>query len=191
MYPRFVADNDFDERIRKGLLRKEPAIESFSAVDGGTVGVPDPEVLSLAAEGGLIVVSHDRNTMAAHFDRFIRSRSSPGLLIVSQGLDIGDAIEELLFLWAASDAKEFLNRRRFVPLATAATESCAPPPSWRKRLDLSRGLPGACARTRYSAVPDMRRHPPVRQIIFDGSVDLVQAQGRERFRDSDGDSPRR
>lgn len=32
---------------------------------------------------------------AGHFVRFRKTRSSPGLIIVSQDLDIGDAIEDL------------------------------------------------------------------------------------------------
>jgi hypothetical protein len=41
---------------------------------------------------------------------------SPGLIIVPQEMDLGDAIEELLVIWACSDASEWLNRRSFVPL---------------------------------------------------------------------------
>jgi hypothetical protein len=53
--------------------------------------------------------------MAAHFVRFIESRSSPGLVIVPQDLDIGSAIEDLLVLWAASP-EEWQNRVGYLPL---------------------------------------------------------------------------
>ena len=33
----------------------------------------------------------------------------PGLVIISQELDIGRAIEELLLVWAASEAEEWEN----------------------------------------------------------------------------------
>jgi hypothetical protein len=49
----------------------------------------DPEVLEIAAESGRILVSHDRKTMVRHFMDFADQRSSPGLIIVSQDLDIG------------------------------------------------------------------------------------------------------
>jgi hypothetical protein len=42
--------------------------------------------------------------MPGHFRRFIETQASPGLVIVSQELDIGRAIEELLLVWAASEA---------------------------------------------------------------------------------------
>lgn len=114
--PRFLSDNDFDERIRKGLLRKEPSIEFRSAKDGGIVGRPDPEVLRISAEAGQILVSHDRKTMPAHFDRFIERQMSSGLVLVRQKIEIRDAIEELLMIWVCSDASEWVNRRSFIPL---------------------------------------------------------------------------
>jgi hypothetical protein len=36
-------------------------------------------------------VSHDRDTMPAHFARFAQTQSSPGLIIVEQDLGIGPA----------------------------------------------------------------------------------------------------
>ena len=40
-------------------------------------------------------------------------QTSPGLIIVSQELDIGPAIEELLLVWAASEAEEWENAASF------------------------------------------------------------------------------
>jgi len=54
--------------------------------------------------------------MPAHLARFLNSRSSPGLIIVPQDLDIGLAIEDLLLIWVASDAEEWKNGVGFLPL---------------------------------------------------------------------------
>jgi hypothetical protein len=94
----------------------EPSIDFLDKQEGGIVGLSDPEVLRVAAEMGRVLVSHDCNTMTAHFDRFVGLRTSPGLIIVPQMMDIGDAIEELLMIWVCSEASEWLNRRSFVPL---------------------------------------------------------------------------
>ena len=88
----------------------------LTAQEGGIVGLPDPEVLRRAAEAGLILVSHDRRTMPAHFDKFIEQHASPGLVLVRQRMEISDAIEELMMIWVCSDASEWRNRRSFVPL---------------------------------------------------------------------------
>ena len=54
--------------------------------------------------------------MPGHFTRFRETRSSPGLIIVSQDLDIGAAIEELFLIWVATDAEEWVEHVGFVPV---------------------------------------------------------------------------
>ncbi|MGA2215711.1 MAG: DUF5615 family PIN-like protein [Bryobacteraceae bacterium] len=117
MTPRFQADEDFNQRIVLGLRRREAAIDFRDARDGGVIGASDSTVLRLAAESGRILTSHDRKTMPAHLARFLESYSSSGvIIIVSQELDVGAAIEDLLIIWAASDAEEWRNQLGFVPL---------------------------------------------------------------------------
>ena len=116
MRPRFQADADFNHKIVVGLRRKEPAVDIFNAHEGGVVGVSDTDVLNLAAESARILLSHDRKTMPSCFNRFRETRSSPGIIIVSQNLDIGAAIEDLLLIWAATDAEEWAERIGFVPV---------------------------------------------------------------------------
>ncbi len=115
MTPRFQADADFNQKILRGLRRREPAVNFQDAHAGGVVGVSDADVLRIAADLGRIVVSHDRKTMPKHLAQFLSDRSSPGVIIVAQDLDIGDAIEDLLLIWAASEADEWRNRMAFVP----------------------------------------------------------------------------
>jgi len=119
-YPRFQGDEDFDRRIIEGLRRREPSIDFIRAKEAGTLGLPDPEVLQIAADAVRILVSHDRNTMPGHFYRFVATSPSPGLLIVKKEVEMALAIEELLLLWAASGPEEWLNRIRFVPLSAGA-----------------------------------------------------------------------
>src|SRR5205807_5173973 len=116
MRPRFQADADFNHKIVLGLRRREPSVDFLGAYDGGVVGMADPDVLRIAAESGRILVSHDRKTMPAHFARFLKKGSSPGVIIVSQELDISPAIEDLLLIWAATDAAEWIEHLGFVPL---------------------------------------------------------------------------
>lgn len=71
MTPRFLADADLNHKIVLGVRRREPAIDTLSAHEGGTIGLADPDVLLCAAASGRILVSHDRRTMHAHFTRFL------------------------------------------------------------------------------------------------------------------------
>jgi len=116
MTPRFQADADFNQKIVRGLRRREPAVDFRDAREGGVIGARDLEVLRIAAESGRVLVSHDRKTMPAHFARFLEGRSSPSVIIVAQDLDVGAAVEDLLLIWAASEAEEWRDQLGFVPV---------------------------------------------------------------------------
>src|ERR1035437_970837 len=82
---RFLADADLNYAIVKGCRRHEPAMDFLSANEARLQGVPDPEVLALAAEQNRILVTHDLETMPRHFGEFLmRRESSPGVFLVSQ-----------------------------------------------------------------------------------------------------------
>jgi hypothetical protein len=85
-------------------------------VAGGTTALPDPDVLALAARAGRILLTHDRQTMLRHFARFVETETSPGIILVTQQLDIGRAIEDLLLIWAASQSEEWHNKAGYVPI---------------------------------------------------------------------------
>ena len=116
MRPRFQADADFNHKIVIGLRRREPAIDFLGAVDGGVIGMPDQEVLRLASGADRILVSHDRRTMPGHFREFVANRTSPGVLLVSQDVEIGTAIDELILIWATTEVSEWVNRIGYLPL---------------------------------------------------------------------------
>ena len=112
--PRFLADEDLNVEIIVGLLRSEPAIDLVAARDVALAGRPDPDVLEYAAERGLVVVSHDSNTMTAHASRRIRAGlPMPGLVIIHQWMGVGPAIQSLLAMWEATEAEEWLDRITF------------------------------------------------------------------------------
>jgi hypothetical protein len=61
-------------------------------------------------------VTHDRSTMPRHFVSLIENQTSPGLIVVQQTLGLGEVIEELLLLWAASSAEDWRNQVVYLPL---------------------------------------------------------------------------
>lgn len=114
---RFMADADLNDAIVGGCRRREPTIDFLSANDANLEGVPDPDVLALAAAEDRILVSHDFQTMPRHFGDLLRARgSSPGLILVPQNMLIGEVIEELLLIWGASGAEEWRDRWQALPL---------------------------------------------------------------------------
>ncbi len=93
---RFQADIDLRFPIVKGVKRREPAIDICSAQEAALDGLPDSEVLALAAAEGRVLVTQDLGTMPKHFREFVAEKFSPGVFLISQELPIGVAVEELV-----------------------------------------------------------------------------------------------
>ena len=113
---RFQADADFNHKIVLGLRRRTAALDCSSAHEAGLIGLPDPEVLAIAAAASRILLSHDFGTMPRHFRDLVERTNSPGLILVLQFLDIGRAIDDLLLVWGACGAEEWQNRVGYLPL---------------------------------------------------------------------------
>ena len=113
---RFQADNDLKFAIVKAVRRREPAIDFASAEESGLDGLSDPELLDRAASEGRVLVSHDLRTMLDHFRNHLTAgKSSPGLLVVSQGTPIGGVVEALVVLWVVSDPEELRDQAYHLP----------------------------------------------------------------------------
>jgi hypothetical protein len=113
---KFIADADLNYSIVAALKRREPSVDFMTARAAGLEGLPDSEVLEVAASQGRILVTHDRRTMPNHFGEFIQGRTSPGVFVISQHLPPARAAEELLLIWSATEAEEWENRVYSRPL---------------------------------------------------------------------------
>jgi hypothetical protein len=115
--PKFIADADLRQSIALGVRLREPAIDFLTAREGGTLGIPDPAVLAIHLVEDRLLVSSDCNTMIRHFYALVSAGAScPGLIIVPQNLPEGEAIEELLMIWAASHPDELVNQVTWLPI---------------------------------------------------------------------------
>ncbi len=87
-----------------------------SAPESGLDGLADNEVLARAAEAGRILVTLDKQTMPTQFGEFLATgRTSAGVFLVRRRAPILDVIEDLLLIWAASEAEEWENRFLEIP----------------------------------------------------------------------------
>ncbi|MGH9800938.1 MAG: DUF5615 family PIN-like protein, partial [Blastocatellia bacterium] len=55
-----------------------PAIDFQAGHEAGLEGIPDQEVLAIAASEGRMLVTHDFATMPDEFAKFLSTQSSPG-----------------------------------------------------------------------------------------------------------------
>ena len=112
-----ATDEDFNNRILRGLLRLNPELEIVRVQDAGLLGQVDTDVLEWAATEGRILLTHDAKTMRQHaHDRRVAGLPMPGVFIVSQEISIGQAIEEILLLAGCSLEGEWEGQIIFLPL---------------------------------------------------------------------------
>ena len=116
MKVRFQAEADFNQNIVRAVRRCAPAIDFQTAHEAGLHGLDDQAVLAQAARDSRLLVSHDRRTMPSHFDTFTATRTSAGVILISQSLSIMHAAEGLIVIWEASEAEEWVNRLDSFPL---------------------------------------------------------------------------
>ncbi len=115
--PRFVTDEDVHGPIIHAVRRLEPSLEIVRAFDIGLSHVDDSVILDYAMNNGLLVVSHDVNTIKAAAERRIAAgQGVSGLFIVLQGRPTPAVAESLVLIWAVSQAEEWRDRIAFLPL---------------------------------------------------------------------------
>lgn len=112
----FQADADLNQMIVLAAIRREPSLNFQTAFAGSLIGLTDPEVLAKSTGEGRLLVTHDRRTMPRHFAEFVAKHTSSGVLIIPQSLPIAVAVEDLLLIYAATEAEEWTNRLGFLPL---------------------------------------------------------------------------
>ena len=114
---RLAADEDFNGRIVRGLRRREPKLDILRVQDTDVFGAADPDVLEWTATEGRVLLTHDVSTMtAAAYARVREAQPMPGVVEVPQSMPIGQAIDDILLLAAASRDGEYEGQVLYLPL---------------------------------------------------------------------------
>lgn len=96
---RFVADENFDGKIVRGLRKRIPNLDILRVQDVGLAGAEDPMILEWAACQDRVLLTHDAATMTRFaYDRLRAGQPMPGVLEVSKKLAIGRAIQGVMLL---------------------------------------------------------------------------------------------
>jgi len=115
---RFLFDEDTDPDLIEALLRREPAVDALRV---GWEGAPaegtlDPDVLLAAESLGRMLISRDKQTMPDHLAaHFAAGRHTHGVALLRQGFSFGTHVGELLMLWSASEAEEWIDATLYLP----------------------------------------------------------------------------
>jgi Domain of unknown function (DUF5615) len=114
---RLAIDEDFNNRILRGLLRRRPDLDIARVQDVGLMGKGDAKVLEWAATQGRVMLTHDVTTMTQYADdRIDAGLKFPGIFVVSQEMPVGQAIEAILLIAEYSLEDEWEGQIRFLPL---------------------------------------------------------------------------
>jgi hypothetical protein len=112
-----VSDENFNNDIVRGLLRRNPDLDIVRVQDVGLRGADDPDILQWAANEDRVVLTHDAATMASFaYDRVRRGLSMPGVIEVADDLPIGQVIEDILLLAEYSEKHEWEGQVVYLPL---------------------------------------------------------------------------
>jgi hypothetical protein len=115
--PRLATDEDFNNRILRGLLRRKPDLNIVRVQDAGLIGRDDAEVLEWAAREGRVLITHDVTTMKRCVEeRIAAGLPMPGVFEVNQQTPIAQAIEDILLIAEYSLEDEWEGQIRFLPL---------------------------------------------------------------------------
>lgn len=115
--PSFASDENFNNDIVRGLLRRKPDLDIVRMQDAGLSGANDPDVLEWAASEGRLLLTHDSMTMIDYaYDRVKAGKSMPGVIEVPDDVPIGKAIEDVLLIAEASHRDEWNGAVIYLPL---------------------------------------------------------------------------
>ncbi len=114
---RFLADEDFDNDIVRGCLRRDPELDLVRVQDVNLSGRHDTLILEWASHEERILLTHDVSTMSSYaYTRVAQSLKMPGVFAVSQSLPTGRAIEAILLLAECSLDGEWEGQVLHLPL---------------------------------------------------------------------------
>ena len=116
---KLAVDEDFNNRIVRGLLRRQPDVDVVRVQDVLTREErnDDPKILDWLATEQRVLFTHDVTTMRPYAEaRVAEGKPMPGVFEVSQYLPIGQAIEEILLIAECSVEGEWEGQILFLPL---------------------------------------------------------------------------
>ncbi len=114
---KFLADENFDNSIVRGLLRRKPDIDVVRVQDIGLSGRDDPTVLEWAAKENRVLLTHDVAMITRYaYERLAQEQPMPGVIEVTADAPIGRVIEDILLLLECSIEGELEGQIQYLPL---------------------------------------------------------------------------
>jgi hypothetical protein len=114
---KFLADENFDNRIVRGLLRRQPDLDILRVQDLEIAGADDLTVLGWAAQAGRILLTHDERSIPHYVhERLAAGETIAGVIVASDSLAISAVIEDVLIIVECSSEAEWIDQLQRLPL---------------------------------------------------------------------------
>lgn len=114
---KFVADENFDNRIVRGLVRRMPELDIVRVQDLEIAGADDNMVLAWAAQAERVLLTHDQRTVPKYaYERMRRGEAVAGVIVVKDALPLGPVIENILLIAEATSMTEWASQIQRLPL---------------------------------------------------------------------------
>ena len=112
---RFLADENFNNYVVRGMHRAYPEIDLVRVQDVGLSCREDPVILAWAAEHGRVLLTHDARTVPRFAaERVARGLSMSGVFVIFGDLSIGETIELLQLAAMTYEAAECEGRIEYL-----------------------------------------------------------------------------
>ena len=120
---RLAADENFNNDIVRGLIRRKPDIDIVRVQVVGLSGADDPAVLEWAARQGRVLVTHDVSTLSNYaYERIAAGQPMPSVFEVGTAVSVAGAIEDLWLTVECSFEGEWEGQIRYLPLRGPAAQ---------------------------------------------------------------------
>jgi hypothetical protein len=116
--PQFLCDEDVPKYLVPALRAKEPAIDILCVGDPGAPpkGTKDPNLLLAAEAMKTILLTRDRKSMPRHLaSHFAAGHHTWGVLLMRRRRPLSEYVADILMVWGATEADEWLDRTDVIP----------------------------------------------------------------------------
>ena len=112
-----IADENFNNDIVRGMLRRKPDLDIVRVQDVGLANEDDRVILEWAAKEDRVLVTHDVTTITNFaYERVRAGKPMPGVIEVDDDLPIGQAINDILLVVECSERGEWEGQIIYIPL---------------------------------------------------------------------------
>ena len=117
---KYLLDEHVSPRLQKALQRHSPDMVVWRIGDPGAplLHSPDSEILIWCEEHGFSLITNNRASMPVHLrEHLAAGQYIPAIFILNPNLDMGQTIDELIFIWVASESDEYADQLNYLPLS--------------------------------------------------------------------------